>query len=202
MKKLSYLFVMAILMSGCATVADKYIKEHPDTPSYIQYSMRRREPCIGMIKEQVLVACGDPLQIIYDEIDGKETWVYNANYYNYDPIINYSYMSSVNDYASFENSKVVRVELEKDRKERLRKGKIEKYIQEHPERSQFKELMIGQEIKVGINKDEAELSWGELRDINRTVTAFGTSEQWVYGDSLSHGKYLYFDNGILSSWQD
>jgi hypothetical protein len=42
-------------------------------------------------------------------------------------------------------------------------------------------------------------SWGAPNDINRTVTAYGTSEQWVYDKMKT---YLYFENGILTSWQD
>ena len=41
-------------------------------------------------------------------------------------------------------------------------------------------------------------SWGGPNDINRTITAGGTREQWVYGNK----RYLYFDNGILTAIQD
>ncbi len=36
-------------------------------------------------------------------------------------------------------------------------------------------------------------NWGQPKQINKTTTAAGTDEQWVYGD----GNYLYFRNGIL-----
>jgi hypothetical protein len=41
------------------------------------------------------------------------------------------------------------------------------------------------------------LSWGSPRDINRSVGSWGVHEQWVY-----YSSYLYFENGILTSWQD
>lgn len=41
-------------------------------------------------------------------------------------------------------------------------------------------------------------NWGGPTDINRTITAGGTREQWVYGNR----RYLYFDNGILTAIQD
>jgi hypothetical protein len=44
--------------------------------------------------------------------------------------------------------------------------------------------------------------WG--RTVNTTVTANGTTEQWVYRFSLSHGAhdlYLYFQNGVLTAVQ-
>lgn len=40
-------------------------------------------------------------------------------------------------------------------------------------------------------------NWGKPKSINRTTTAAGTSEQWVYGI----GTYLYFDNDRLTSIQ-
>jgi hypothetical protein len=39
-------------------------------------------------------------------------------------------------------------------------------------------------------------SWGRPDHINRTITAHGISEQWVYG-----GGYLYFNNGVLTAMQ-
>jgi hypothetical protein len=44
----------------------------------------------------------------------------------------------------------------------------------------------------------ATTGWGYPRDINKTTTASGVREQWVYGD----GKYLYFENGILTAIQE
>ena len=35
------------------------------------------------------------------------------------------------------------------------------------------------------------------KDINKTVGSWGIHEQWIYS---SH--FLYFENGILTSWQD
>lgn len=39
--------------------------------------------------------------------------------------------------------------------------------------------------------------WGRPESVNRTTTARGTSEQWVYGA----GSYLYFVNGVLTTIQ-
>lgn len=40
-------------------------------------------------------------------------------------------------------------------------------------------------------------SWGKPIDINKTTTANGYSEQWVY-----NGKYIYFENGIVTTIQE
>lgn len=52
---------------------------------------------------------------------------------------------------------------------------------------------------IGMTKTMATLSLGNPSDINRTVTKFVIHEQWVYSD---YGLYLYFDDGILTSFQD
>lgn len=38
--------------------------------------------------------------------------------------------------------------------------------------------------------------------INRTTTAAGDQEQWVFGAGFGTPKYLYFDDGILTAIQD
>ena len=45
--------------------------------------------------------------------------------------------------------------------------------------------------------DMAIISLGYPKDINRTVGKWGVHEQWVYD-----GDYYYFENGILTSYQD
>jgi hypothetical protein len=54
------------------------------------------------------------------------------------------------------------------------------------------------QVYLGMTKTQAKLSWGEPDDINTTTSAFGRSEQWVYGTE----SFLYFDNGKLSSIQN
>lgn len=40
-------------------------------------------------------------------------------------------------------------------------------------------------------------AWGSPDDINRSVGSFGPHEQWVCGST-----YLYFEDGVLTSFQD
>lgn len=55
------------------------------------------------------------------------------------------------------------------------------------------------EPKIGMTKTEVENStWGKPNKINKTTTAYGTREQWLYGN----GRYLYFENGKLTSIQN
>ena len=73
-----------------------------------------------------------------------------------------------------------------------------RYEVEMRERSSRKEPRIGMSADAAINS-----SWGYPDDVNKTVNAYGVSEQWVYrGGGYSKGRYLYFKNGILTSMQE
>lgn len=47
-------------------------------------------------------------------------------------------------------------------------------------------------------QDVLNSSWGRPQHVNRTTTALGTREQWVYGI----GSYLYFEDGVLTAIQN
>lgn len=52
---------------------------------------------------------------------------------------------------------------------------------------------------LGMTREEVEASlWGKPDKINRSVSQYSEREQWVYG----RGQYLYFTDGILTSFQD
>lgn len=53
--------------------------------------------------------------------------------------------------------------------------------------------------KIGMTKKEVEDStWGKPEKINRTETIYGIREQWCY----SRYRYIYFENGIVTSIQN
>lgn len=64
---------------------------------------------------------------------------------------------------------------------------------------QVARAMKNRKVIMGMTREEVVESWGRPHDINRTVYGDHVSEQWVYGD---FGPYLYFDDGVLTSWQD
>lgn len=54
-------------------------------------------------------------------------------------------------------------------------------------------------VQIGMTKQEVlDSSWGKPKSINKTTTIYGTHEQWVYGMK----SYLYFEDGILTSYQN
>ena len=63
----------------------------------------------------------------------------------------------------------------------------------------FWNTIINNQIQLGMTKEMVIDSWGRPDDINRTVGSWGVHEQWVYERNKT---YLYFENGILTSWQD
>ncbi len=53
--------------------------------------------------------------------------------------------------------------------------------------------------KIGMTASQVRASsWGSPSDINSTTTKYGTREQWVY----SGYRYVYFENGVVTSIQD
>lgn len=54
-------------------------------------------------------------------------------------------------------------------------------------------------VNIGMTQQEVlNSNWGKPKDINKTTTAYGTSEQWVYDEY----KYLYFEDGLLTTIQE
>ncbi|NNV01648.1 stalk domain-containing protein [Brevibacillus sp. MCWH] len=56
-------------------------------------------------------------------------------------------------------------------------------------------------VFVGMNKDMVSLSLGTPTRKNISTYSWGTFEQWVYDYKTFGTSYLYFKNGILTSWQ-
>ena len=89
-------------------------------------------------------------------------------------------------------------ELERQRKDEALRAEQER------KKEQLEELRVKRERKsrgvtLGMTKDEVlASSWGRPLRINRTTSAYGTYEQWVYRS----GNYLYFENGTLTTIQN
>lgn len=82
------------------------------------------------------------------------------------------------------------------------------YVYNHPDLDSItKTKILKGRICIGMTKDDVQASWGEPYKINRTVTIWAESEQWIYGVPSMHGgllnaQYLYFDGNILTGFQD
>ena len=60
------------------------------------------------------------------------------------------------------------------------------------------ELISRRQVAIGFTKEQCRLAWGNPKDINRYTGVYGTTEQWCY----SGYNYLYFDDDILTSYQN
>jgi len=60
------------------------------------------------------------------------------------------------------------------------------------------DLILRKNVKLGFTTEMCILSWGYPDKINKTTGSYGVHEQWVYGN----GRYLYFENGILTTIQN
>lgn len=58
-------------------------------------------------------------------------------------------------------------------------------------------LILEGKVQIGMTKAMCRESWGTPDNINKSIGAWGTHEQWVYGNS-----YLYFEEGRLTSIQN
>jgi hypothetical protein len=66
---------------------------------------------------------------------------------------------------------------------------------------EIQELILKGELKTGMTTHMVFYAWGKPDAINETNTSDGVSEQWVYKQSDSQTRYLYFENGLLTAIQ-
>lgn len=52
-------------------------------------------------------------------------------------------------------------------------------------------------VRIGMTAEVMRESWGRPNSINSSTYSFGVREQWVYGS----GRYVYLDDGVVSSYQ-
>lgn len=81
------------------------------------------------------------------------------------------------------------------------------YVENNPNISdEVMSLILAGKWKLGMTKNELLASIGIPEKINRTNNSGGTFERWIYEYDIrvprTSTTCFYFDNGILSSWQD
>lgn len=90
-----------------------------------------------------------------------------------------------------ENNRILSEKAEERRSQEEKNRLIKKFG-----KSTYEKLIAGY-FWIGMTDEMALISLGQPENINRTVTRGGTHEQWVYKTY-----YFYFDNGILTSYQN
>lgn len=119
------------------------------------------------------------------------------------------YIEKKEFYETSEGKKI-KVKFQDDRKKRIEeeyRKKIAKERQKLEEEERKIKEQKREELKrkksegvsIGMTQEEVlQSSWGKPEDINKTITKYGTREQWVYGNN----NYLYFEDGILVTIQN
>jgi len=89
--------------------------------------------------------------------------------------------------------------IAKEEAERKAKMKpVERIMEKYGCSQRFAEAINKRSVLIGMTPAMARAAWGRPEDINRSVGSYGVHEQWCYGN----GCYLYFEDGILTSWQN
>ena len=82
--------------------------------------------------------------------------------------------------------------------ERVAKMKpIERIMEKYGCSEYDAELISKRRVRIGMTDELCLAALGKPRDINRSVGSYGVHEQWCYS-----GLYLYFEDGVLTSFQD
>jgi hypothetical protein len=80
---------------------------------------------------------------------------------------------------------------------------VDKYPDTPPE---IRDAILKDQVCLGMSRDQVLASWDIPYAINRTVSGQSSHEQWVYRIDVRRNRnsttYLYFDNGILRTYQD
>lgn len=106
-------------------------------------------------------------------------------------------VTGVDDYKAYwtkKNEENRRIEKQRELTEQ-KSGRLQRLTEKFGSDNAYK--IINKKIWLGMTDDMARESIGHPDKVNRSTYSSGTHEQWVY-----ETKYLYFENGILTSWQD
>lgn len=108
-------------------------------------------------------------------------------------------LEQFNTYKAIQNQKYaeakVKAEAEAKKRAEWNAAQRQKLIDKYGEDIGYR--IHNGEIWIGMTSSQCSESIGYPQRINRTTSARGTREQWVY-----HSRYLYFENGILVTIQD
>jgi len=81
---------------------------------------------------------------------------------------------------------------------------VEMVCEAFPQLSDFQcQDLLNGSVWLGMTEAEAMVAWGRPKTVSRSVGSWGVHEQWIYYSPVSSTysmRYLYFENGILTSW--
>ncbi len=156
------------------------------------------------------------LQGVWKYKEGLSNWVYTIDGWNictYTKMLINEYIIGDEVYAKFDiGKKTIKIEnqrlkivFESGKTLDLNYNKEKNTITDNIGTYIKQDFLSVEKIKkikepaINMTKDEVlNSTWGKPKEINKTTTRYGTSEQWCYSDY----RYIYFENGIVTSIQD
>jgi hypothetical protein len=95
-----------------------------------------------------------------------------------------------------ENNTKEKLQMEITRKNAVQRLKDKKDNLYSKYGKEIADKLLNRQFWIGMTTEMAEISLGSPRNKNKSVGKWGVNEQWVY-----YKDYLYFENGILESYQ-
>lgn len=184
---------------NCNGVLGVSIDNSPDMMSRNEY--KSPNPIKIEIKELVLYAGIIPrYKVLVD--DAHEAFMSTSNIYHDEPSIFEINNGCMLPLSPSEVETKIKYENDKEKAKLIEEEKTIQRLEAAAaaERAQQEALARKPPARIGMSTKQvrSKTSWGEPLRINTTITARGTSEQWIYGDS----QYLYFLNGKLYAIQN
>jgi hypothetical protein len=94
---------------------------------------------------------------------------------------------------------------EHERRYRAKQLKNDEELQSKNWSQEVKKAIINSHIIIGMTEEQVRYSWGSPDDMNRSVGSWGVHEQWVFENQVYNylrTTYVYFENGMLTSYQE
>lgn len=79
--------------------------------------------------------------------------------------------------------------------------KVQKEPEAQPIQAAYSNAIAQGKIMIGMTAEQARRAWGSPSKVNRTVTAYSATEQWVYDHGNYRSSYIYLEDGKVRSWQ-
>jgi len=95
---------------------------------------------------------------------------------NPDDPMQWQYMTFAQRQRAME-AKEAQWQAESKARENADKARLEAYAQPHPE---FGQTVINRQIAIGMSQEDLIASWGRPTNVNTSVSAYTTNEQWFY----------------------
>lgn len=114
------------------------------------------------------------------------------------------------DRVKRESNEILQWQRDIENKNKLKLvAKRNEFFEKHPELDEnIKQIIEKDSFVLGMTDEQVIASIGYPHKRNISIGSWGKHEQWICGTynfilkRLTNKKYLYFENGILTSWQN